>query len=225
MPASRSARRGKSSYILPRVQSWPSRLTAVATRFSRTERFGKICRPSGTRPIPRCATLYDGRPRISSPRNRIEPARAGVSPMIDRTVVVFPMPLRPIKVIISPGSIASETPNSTWLSPEQVSMPSSLRTLSAMDGLLLAEIGIANLRISSNFFRFARCDHASVNQHGDAIGESEHGFHVVLDKQDREFFFQVAQHRHHARRFFRPKPRHRLLTQQQEGACGGGPTG
>ena len=37
--------------------------------------------------------------------------------MIERTVVVLPMPLRPISVTISPGAMASEMPNSTWLSP------------------------------------------------------------------------------------------------------------
>jgi len=36
---------------------------------------------------------------------------------IERTVVVLPMPLRPISVTISPGAIAKDTPNSTWLSP------------------------------------------------------------------------------------------------------------
>ena len=37
--------------------------------------------------------------------------------MIERTVVVLPMPLRPISVTISPGSITSDMPNSTWLKP------------------------------------------------------------------------------------------------------------
>ena len=37
--------------------------------------------------------------------------------MIERTVVVLPMPLRPISVTISPAAIASEMPNSTWLRP------------------------------------------------------------------------------------------------------------
>ena len=45
------------------------------------------------------------------------PAVAGVSPMMERTVVVLPMPLRPISVTISPGPTASETLNSTWLNP------------------------------------------------------------------------------------------------------------
>ena len=67
--------------------------------------------------MPRCATRYAGRPRISSPLKRIAPERAAVSPMIERTVVVLPMPFLPISVIISPGAMANERPNSTWLSP------------------------------------------------------------------------------------------------------------
>ena len=43
--------------------------------------------------------------------------RAGVSPMIERTVVVLPMPLRPISETISPGAMVSEIPNSTRLRP------------------------------------------------------------------------------------------------------------
>ncbi len=37
--------------------------------------------------------------------------------MIERTVVVLPMPLRPISDTNSPGATASETPNSTRLNP------------------------------------------------------------------------------------------------------------
>ena len=42
---------------------------------------------------------------------------ARVSPMIERTVVVLPMPLRPMRVTTSPGAMASEMPCSTWLKP------------------------------------------------------------------------------------------------------------
>jgi hypothetical protein len=37
--------------------------------------------------------------------------------MMERIVVVLPMPLRPMSVTISPGAIDSETPNKTWLRP------------------------------------------------------------------------------------------------------------
>jgi hypothetical protein len=40
-----------------------------------------------------------------------------VSASTERTVVVLPMPLRPISVTTSRGAIESETPNSTWLNP------------------------------------------------------------------------------------------------------------
>jgi hypothetical protein len=45
------------------------------------------------------------------------PAIAGVSPMIERTAVVLPMPLRPIRVTISPAAIAKEIPNKTLQRP------------------------------------------------------------------------------------------------------------
>ena len=38
-------------------------------------------------------------------------------PMMERTVVVFPMPLRPSRVTTSPLSIRRSTPNRTWLDP------------------------------------------------------------------------------------------------------------
>ena len=47
----------------------------------------------------------------------LTPARAGVSPMIERIVVVFPMPLRPIRATISPDRTDNDMPNSTWLRP------------------------------------------------------------------------------------------------------------
>ena len=37
--------------------------------------------------------------------------------MIERTVVVLPMPLRPSSVATSPALTASDTPNNTWLWP------------------------------------------------------------------------------------------------------------
>src|SRR5438034_512165 len=62
----------------------------------------------------RCASMR-------SPRKRMTPLLAGVRPMIERTVVVFPMPLRPSSVATSPARIASSRPNSTWLAPYAVS--------------------------------------------------------------------------------------------------------
>ena len=67
--------------------------------------------------MPACATRNDGRPPSGLPSNEIAPAFGGTMPMIERTVVVFPMPLRPRSVATSPARTANETPNSTWLAP------------------------------------------------------------------------------------------------------------
>ena len=61
-------------------------------------------RPSGTSPSPRRAALWLGsRPR-SWPLNVIEPLK-GSMPQIHFTVVVLPMPLRPISATTSPSAI------------------------------------------------------------------------------------------------------------------------
>jgi hypothetical protein len=48
---------------------------------------------------------------------RTLPARGGLSPMIERSVVVLPAPLRPSSTVIAPGETSNDTPRSTWLLP------------------------------------------------------------------------------------------------------------
>ena len=67
--------------------------------------------------MPSCAIRNEASLRTSRPPNRMVPARAGVRPMMERIVVVLPMPLRPIRATISPVRIDSDMPNSTWLKP------------------------------------------------------------------------------------------------------------
>ena len=45
------------------------------------------------------------------------PERARSKPEIVRSVVVFPAPLDPIRVTISPSSTLRETPRSAWTAP------------------------------------------------------------------------------------------------------------
>ena len=54
---------------------------------------------------------------MSRSLKRTTPARGGVSPMIERSVVVFPAPLRPSSTLIWPGGTANDTSRSTWLFP------------------------------------------------------------------------------------------------------------
>src|SRR4051794_40387342 len=144
-----------------------------------------------------------GNAPMSRPSKRIEPAVAGVRPMIERTVVVLPMPFRPIRVTISPADTASDMPNSTWLSPYRVSMASTARRCSAMSNLLFAKIRAANLGVGADFSGFTRGDDAAIDQHGDAIGEREHRLHVVLDQEDRQLALELAQNADHSRGFVR----------------------
>src|ERR1700688_1229709 len=99
--------------------------------------------------------------------------------MMERIVVVFPMPLRPIIATISPVRTCSDRPNSTWLRPEQVSIPStsskgaaSANSPSDMAGqrMLIAEIGALDLFIAADLRRFAGGDDAAIDQHADAVG-------------------------------------------------------
>src|SRR5260221_3150131 len=177
----RSAIRGKNSRIFSTVQgsARPLRFSAKATRFSRTLRLGKICRPSGTSATPRRAMRSGGMLSVRAPRKVMLPLKGLVSPMIERTVVVLPMPLRPSKVATSPSRISNERSNRTWLAPYAVS---SLSTLSRE---FVSEGGLAHFRVDANLFRRIRGDDPAFDHHRDADGDSEHRVHVVLDEQHR----------------------------------------
>ncbi len=118
MRACSASSAGKSAKILASVQRWRvADRVAVATRFSRTVRLGKIWRPSGTTPSPARAIRWDGQPAIALPSSSTPPRAGGTTPMMLLTVVVLPMPLRPSKVITSPSAKSSVTPNRIWLAP------------------------------------------------------------------------------------------------------------
>src|SRR3989442_11770181 len=59
--------------------------------------------------MPACATRYAGRPAISWPRKRTEPAVGLSAPAIRLKVVLFPEPLGPMRPRISPSATWKET--------------------------------------------------------------------------------------------------------------------
>ena len=63
--------------------------------------------------MPAAMILWVGSRVMSVPLKTIRPARAGVSPRIERTSVVLPEPLEPSRQVMLPGSTASDTPCST----------------------------------------------------------------------------------------------------------------
>ncbi len=130
-----------------------SRLAAVATRFSRTVRLGKICRPSGTRPIPSLGDAISMQPWTASPSKPDHTAaRAASGPRMARTVVVLPMPLRPISVTSSPAPICmrdAEQHLAQAIAAFHI-LESRAKARQPCADLLLAEIRLANLRIGAD---------------------------------------------------------------------------
>src|SRR5262249_53031540 len=188
---------------------------AVAVKFSHTVRLGKMQRPSGTRPSPSLAMRNEVSPRSCRPSNMTLPPRGAVMPMIERMVVVLPMPLRPSSVTTSPRRTSRSTPNSTWLWPYLVSSPSTVST-DVSRVILFAEIGHAHAGVISNLVGGSGRDDAAADQHRDAVGEREHRVHVVLDQEDRVLPLYAFQQLRHRARFLDAQTRHRLVEQQHD---------
>ena len=63
--------------------------------------------------MPVAMILWVGSRVTSVPLNTMRPARAGVSPRIERTSVVLPEPLEPSRQVMLPALTVSDTPCST----------------------------------------------------------------------------------------------------------------
>src|SRR5439155_16858102 len=134
----------------------------------------------------------------------------GVRPMIDRTVVVLPMPFLPISVTISPGAIASDTPWRMRLDPYPASIPSTSSSSAINRRLLLgdAEVGFAHLYVRPDRLRYVASDDAAIDENRDAIGERKDRIHVVLDQENCEIALELPQHADHDGRLLRSQSRH-----------------
>src|ERR1700759_3109740 len=74
--------------------------------------------------------------------------------------------------------------------------------------MLVAEIGAFDFLVTADHGGHVRSNHASVDQHRDAVCEREYRIHVVLDQHDRDFLPQIGKQSHHARGFSGAKPGH-----------------
>ena len=77
----------------------------------------KILRPSGLWAMPLEIKSCAATPCISSPAKTILPLRGGRMPWMERSVVVLPAPLEPMRVTTSPSSTVSEIPRRAWMCP------------------------------------------------------------------------------------------------------------
>src|SRR3954470_2313529 len=129
--------------------------------------------------------------------------------MIERTVVVFPMPFLPRSVTTSPAAMSRSTPKSTLLAPYAVSR---FCTLSSK---LFPEVGLAHRRVGADLRRRAGGNQAAADQHRDAIREAEHRVHVVLDEEHRHALADLLDQGDHRLRFLRAHAGHRLIEQDE----------
>src|SRR5262249_38279131 len=150
------------------------------------------------------------------------PPVGGSRPMRVRIVVVLPMPFRPISVTTSPAPTAKLTSNSTcagpypacrcsmasksddgrWTTDDRCPFPSSVLCPPSSvirSPHLVAEIGRRYLRIGAHLLRRAAREHATIDEHRDAVGERKHRRHVVLDQHHGKAALEPAQQTDEAR--------------------------
>src|SRR5688572_33370867 len=142
------------------------------------------------------------------------PERGRVIPMIERTVVVLPMPLRPRRLTTCDAGTSSEMPNSTWLRPYDVCRSRTSSMNRSASGFL-AKVGPAHFRVRPDLLGQAGGDDAAVDQHRDAVGELEHRVHVVLDQDHGLAALERGEELDHALRLVDTHAGHWLVEQEQ----------
>src|SRR5207244_2379144 len=88
--------------------------------------------------MPACATRYAGRPPISAPRKRTEPALGLSAPAMRLNTVLLPEPLGPIRPRISPSATSNET-LLTAVKPPNLFVSCSTFSKSRREGVALGE--------------------------------------------------------------------------------------
>src|ERR1700732_2723733 len=131
----------------------------------------------------------------SNSSNLIAPLVFDTNPIIARSVVVLPTPLRPSNAADSPGFTSRLTPCRmcslpiwTWTS-RRLSMGGLLDEILVLGA---AEIGFADALIVGDGRRTAAGQDRPLGQNGDVVGDPEHDIHVVLDNDDIDGARQVA---------------------------------
>src|SRR5262245_24986815 len=136
--------------------------------------------------MPARAMACAGKPPIAWPANVTCPRLGFHKPMIVRSVVVLPAPLRPKSTVRSPSGTSKSTPCRMWYCPMCVCMPASVSSGSGMAGApgRDPEVGLLHDRRANHLGRRPVRHQAAVVQHDDAIGEAAHHLHFVLDQQN-----------------------------------------
>ena len=156
-----------------------SRVRAPISRFSRTVRLGKTCRPSGTCASPRSTTRRGDRPARDPPEPDA-PGPDGKQPRDRPQGGGLPGAVRPDERDASPPpDVQGDRPDG-----QEVAVPGG-HALKREHGFL-PQVGLDDPRVGGDGGRGPLGDDPTLAQHHDAMGERHDGAHHVLDEQDRD---------------------------------------
>src|SRR5262249_47868850 len=154
----------------------------------------------------------------SVPSNSTVPRLLATKPMIARSVVVLPTPLRPSRAADSPGCTSRRTPCRMCSLPIWTWRSSSLSMRGLLDVVLVlgaTEIGLAHALVGGNLLRRAGRQNRALRHHGDVGGDLEHHLHVMLDDDDVDRPRQCADDLHGAIGFGRAHSAGGFVEQQE----------
>src|SRR5581483_5248703 len=161
-----------------------------------------------------CAAM----PPRSVPSNETSPRERRISPMMARSVVVLPTPLRPSSAAASPGFTSRLTPCRICSLPICTCRSRRLSTDCLLDIILVlrtAEIGLAHTLVRGDLAWAAGGEHAALRHHSDVVGDLEHDLHVMLDDDDVDRACQLLDLLHGAVGLRRRHAAGRLVEQQE----------
>ena len=98
--------------------------------------------------------------------------------MMVRTVVVLPIPLRPISDTQAPGAIDKDTPKEPVLFHSQTQLREVEASL-----LLTAKVGKFNRFIGTDFCNCASGYHCAFNHYRQSVSKAEYSIHIMFYKQ------------------------------------------
>src|SRR5262249_33433478 len=134
---------------------------------------------SGAQPTPSMAISRGRRPAMARPASSMRPARGRRKPMIVRSVVVLPAPLRPTGHTTSARPTSSDTARRMWLAWLVTSIASMVSTSACRRAA--ADHRVDDLGVGLDLARARVGQHAPLVQRDDPVGVAEHDVHVVLD--------------------------------------------
>src|SRR5262249_25262779 len=115
---------------------------------------------------------------ISLPPKWMRPTVGRIKPATVRSKVVFPAPLLPRMVTISPRSTVNDMPFTTSSSPY-----ATCKSSTSSSGIRGSKIGGDDAFVATDVDWVSVCDNRAVIEHGDSIGNGQNKIHVMLDQQ------------------------------------------